>query len=230
MKNLHRTLLFLAAAVSAFAALAFATDAHAQLFGRRDNERRDTNINVNGQNINVNRSGLFGRRTEVEVNGVEVADFRARGNRAANINIAAVGNPFAANNFNNGFNAAAVRVNGVRNGRQNRNQDVNINVAVGANRFNNAAVLFAPSGFHSNSVRFNAFGVRTFRDGFGNVFEQDAFGNVRLVGNDFNRGFQGAAFSAVQFRGLGHVGFGGFHNAGFSNPSVAAFVPLSNCH
>ena len=34
-----------------------------------------------------------------------------------------------------------------------------------------------------NVVRFNAFGTRTVADGFGNVFQVDAFGNSVLVGN-----------------------------------------------
>lgn len=36
---------------------------------------------------------------------------------------------------------------------------------------------------NQNKVRFNSFGTSTVQDAFGNVYEVDAFGNLRLLGN-----------------------------------------------
>lgn len=49
----------------------------------------------------------------------------------------------------------------------------------------NGAVASAgvPVLLNSHGVRFNSFGTSTVQDAFGNVFELDAFGNSRLVGN-----------------------------------------------
>lgn len=76
-----------------------------------------------------------------------------------------------------GFSASAAIGNPGRQG--------NAAAVASFNGFN----VSASAGRNFNSARFNSFGTRTVQDANGNVFEQDANGNVRFLGNRFNNGF-----------------------------------------
>lgn len=86
------------------------------------------------------------------------------------------------------------------------------NVGFPANvAFASPQVLFV----NQNRVRFNSFGVSTVQDGFGNVFEVDAFGNSRFAGNRLGSaavvtGFVPTASSVVVQGG----GFATFRSSG----------------
>ncbi len=83
---------------------------------------------------------------------------------------------------NNGFNGVGRANNFGNNGF--------VNLSIGRNRGLSDAELLALALARNNGrghgASFNAFGTRTVVDARGNVFEQDAFGNARLVRDGFN--------------------------------------------
>lgn len=135
-------------------------------------------------------------------------------------------------NVNVNNNAAVVRVNnpGFRNDAVvkvfNANAVFHPGVDVVTVRAVPAVNIHGVNGF--NTVRFNAFGTRTVADGFGNVFQVDAFGNSVLVGNrgGFNHVGGFAATKVVTPAGVvkvKNVGNGVNVNAAGVNVKVGRF-------
>ena len=198
---------FLSAFLVAVFALAFASSADAQFKTKTV----------------INPPGLF-NRTTVKTNSnipvgvnVNAAGVRVNAHGFNNFH----GNNF--NNFNNGF--VGVNVNGFNavafNGRRNNGfVAANVGFGVPANvGFNGSQVLFVDR----NKVRFNSFGVSTQQDAFGNVFEVDAFGNARFVGNRLGSNSVVTGFVPAAT----NVNFG-FSN-GFSNGFSTGFSQ-NRCH
>jgi hypothetical protein len=194
------------------------TEASAQFF-----------IQANGGGVVAQdtRRGIFGdvrKQTTVFANGAVSDQTRRRSTVSGGVGV-----PVAAG-FNNKFGAAFF-------GGGNVALAVNTNVP-----FSNFS---RGTNFNGNG-RFNAFGVRTVQDGNGNVFEQDAFGNVRFVGSRFGssvsssvRGFNFIPQGVNQFSqfNVGRAnrinGFGvaavspfgvvSFNNRGFNNRGFNTF-------
>lgn len=112
---------------------------------------------------------------------------------------------------NRGFFGPRVAVNVGRGNfaSRNFNQSGNFNfnrravfaprgVSVNVNGFGSRSFV----GFNNRNARFNSFGTRTVVDGFGNVFEVDAFGNAVVRGNKFGRSFFSSSNNFVFNRGF----------------------------
>lgn len=162
-----------------------ASESQAQIFGR-------SSVNVNGNsNVNVqSRDGLFGGRSNINVNS-----------GVSNVNVQSRNGLFGRNQVNVNVNDAfrqknnAVNVINVNNGLRHNNANV-INVANGFQHHgaNQANVIFS-NGFHGNRV--NAFGSRTLVDNHGNVFEVNSFGAPVIRSS----GFRGFAVAPLGFGG-----------------------------
>lgn len=165
-----------------------------------------------------NPPGLFNRTvSKAKGNGAAAASVGGfRGAAAASaggfggFNVAASAGRFNAAASVGGFNNFAVRnVHGFNHGFNNvAFAGVPANVA-----FSGQQVLFV----NQNKVRFNAFGVSTVQDAFGNVFEVDAFGNARFVGNRLGSSAVVTGFVPTA------SSFGGFSNVRAVGGSICGF-------